>query len=240
MEEIILEVGLREGQGKGRANALRRQGLIPAVVYGQGKKSQSITLKRTEFLRLIHQRRIETALINVKLKDEDKKVKEHTCVIKEIQYDPTIGDIIHVDFNRISLTKAIKVKVPVVAKGEPIGVKQEAGMLEHILWEIEVECLPKDIPQELEVDVSNLKINDVIQIKDIKVPEGVKVLNDPQAIVLSVVAPVKEEVIVPPEEARLKPEEPEVIKEKKEAPTEEAKEEPKEKDRPKEKGKEAK
>jgi len=229
MEEIFLEVEPREETGRAKAKDLRGAGLIPAVVYAAGKKSQAIKISRSVLLRLIHQHRIEGVLINLKVKD-DKKHAPRSCLIKEIQYDPVYEDIVHVDFNEISLTKAIKVNVPVAVKGEPAGVKQEGGSLEHILWEIEVECLPTNIPKDIEVDVSNLKIGDAIHIKDIVAPDGVKILNDPSAIVLSVVAPMKEEVPAAPVEGEEK-QEPEVIKEKKEAPAEATEEEEKEKEK---------
>jgi len=233
MEEVSLEVKSRKEYGKQQVKGLRHEGFIPAIMYGLGKKPQALTVDRSVLLRLIHQYHIETVVINLKVRDEDKKVKQYDCLIKELQYDPVRGNIIHVDFSQISLTEVIKVNIPVVAKGEPIGVKQDGGMIDHILWEIEAECLPKDIPKEIEVDASNLKINDVIQIKDIIIPSGVKVLNDSEAIVLSVVPPVKEEVVVAAEEAEVS-EEPEVIKEKKEVPEEEEEVKPKEKE---EKGK---
>jgi len=148
-----------------------------------------------------------------------QKQKGRACLIKEIQYDPVKGDIIHVDFNEVSLTKVIKVNVPVIAKGEPAGVKQEGGSLEHILWEIEVECLPTDIPRGIEADVSLLKIGDAVRIKDITFPSNIKVLNAPEAIVFSVTAPIKEEAAAVAVEGEEK-QEPEVIKEKKEIPAE--------------------
>lgn len=227
MEEIFLDVEPRQEIGRAKVKDLRSAGLIPAVVYAEGKKSLAIKVSHSALLRLIHQHRIEGVLINIKVKG-DSKHASRSCLIKEIQYHPVHGDIIHVDFNEISLTKAIKVNVPVVAKGEPQGVKQEGGSLEHILWEIEVECLPTNIPKDIEVDVSSLKIGDAIHIKDISVPSGVKILNDPSAIVLSVAAPMKEEVLVAPVEGEEK-QEPEVIKEKKEVLTEAQEEEEKEK-----------
>jgi large subunit ribosomal protein L25 len=227
MEEIFLDAQPREELGRSGAKDLRSKGFIPAVVYGEGKKSQAITVSNSALLRLIHQHRLEGALINLKVKD-DKKHALRSCLIKEIQYDPVRGDIIHVDFNEISLTKAIRVNVPVVAKGEPVGVKQEGGSLEHILWEVEVECLPTDIPKDIEVDVNSLKIGDAIHIRDIAAPGGVKILNDPSGVVFSVAAPMKEEVAVTPVEGEEK-QEPEVIKEKKEVPAEAAEEESKEK-----------
>jgi large subunit ribosomal protein L25 len=114
------------------------------------------------------------------------------------------------------LTKTIKVNVPVTVKGEPIGVKQEGGSLEHILWEIEVECLPMDIPKQIEVDVTQLKMGESIHVKDMALPVKVKVLNDPEAKVLSVVQPLKEEVVGAAAAEGEVPQEPEVIKEKKE------------------------
>jgi len=226
MEEILLNAELRQEIGRGKVNNLRDAGFIPAVVYAGDKKSQPIKVSHGELVRLVHQHRIEGVVINLKIKDDKQKARP--CLIKEIQYDPVHGDIVHVDFNEISLTKEIKVNIPVVAKGEPVGVKQEGGSLEHILWEIEVECLPTAIPKGVEVDVSQLKLGDSIHIKDIIVPSGVKILNDPGAIILSVAAPMKEEVVAPPVEGEEKME-PEVIKEKKEVPAEGEAEEGKEK-----------
>jgi large subunit ribosomal protein L25 len=223
MEEIFLDVELREELGKSKVKDLREKGFIPAVVYGENKGSSAIKVPHRQLLQLLRQHRLESIVINLKIK-EDKEVKTRSCLIKEIQHDPVKGDIIHVDFNEISLTKVIKVNVPVVAKGEPIGVKQEGGSLEHILWEIGVECLPTDIPKEIEVDVSQLNIGDAIHIKEMNFPSNIKVLNDPEAVVLSVIAPIKEEVPVAPVEGEEKAE-PEVIKEKKEVPAEEATEE---------------
>ncbi len=227
MEEIILEAQLRQELGRSKVKDLREGGFIPAGVYGEGKNSQAVKVSHGELIRLVHQHRMETVVISLKVKD-DKKSKAKSCLIKEIQYDPVHGNIIHIDFNEISLTKAIKVNVPVVAKGEPVGVKQEGGSLEHILWELEVECLPTNIPKAIDVDVSQLKIGDSIHIKDIAVPEGVKILNDPGAIILSVSAPMKEEAPVAPVEGEVA-QEPEVIKEKKEVPAEGAEGEEEEK-----------
>jgi large subunit ribosomal protein L25 len=232
-EEIILQAQPREGLGKGKNKALRQSGFIPAVVYAQGKESQSLMVAASEFGRLVHQHHIESVVLTLRLqKGSDKKHADMACLVKEIQYDAVKGDVIHIDFNEISLTKAIKVNVGVVAKGEPVGVKQEGGVLEHMLWEIEVECLPTQIPEQVEVDVTNLKIGDSIHIKDITLAPGVKIVNNPEDMVLSVVPPAKEEVVEVPVEGEEKVE-PEVIKEKKEVPAEEGEEE-----EPKEKAKE--
>ncbi len=218
MEEIILNVEVRDGVGRSKAKDLRDTGFMPSVVYGEGKKALPIKVVTGELIKLVHKYRVENALINLKFKsDKDKKAK--VCLIKEMQYDPVHGNIIHVDFNEISMNKVIKINIPVTVKGEAVGVKQDGGSLEHILWEIEVECLPTQIPEEITVDISNLKIGDAIHIKDIKFPSGAKVLNDESAVVLHVVAPMKEEVPAEALEGEEK-KEPEVIKEKKEVPAE--------------------
>lgn len=218
MEEIFLDVEARPEVGKVNVKHLRDKGFVPAVVYAEGKESLSIKILTSHLVKLVHQHHIENAIINLKVKD-DSKQKSRACLIKEIQYDPVTGDIKHLDFNEISLTKAIKVNVPVTVKGESIGVKQEGGSLEHILWEIEIECLPTDIPKDIEVDVSALKTGESIHIKDIKFASNLKVLSDPNSVVISVAAPMKEEVPAEAVEGEEK-KEPEVIKEKKEVPAE--------------------
>jgi large subunit ribosomal protein L25 len=242
MEEIILEAQPREAIGKSKVNNLRKKGFIPGVLYGQDKDSLAIQVSHGELMRLIHQHRIEGVVVNLRISSAspktDKKEKLRPCLIKEIQYDSVKSDILHVDFNEISLTKTVNVNVPVVAKGEPIGARQEGGSLEHILWEIQVECLPTDIPKEIGVDVSQLKIGDAIHIKDITFPVKIKVLNDPEAVVLSVAAPLKEEVVAAPVEGE-ETKEPEVIKEKKEV-AEEGEEEAVDKEKAKDKEKEKK
>ncbi|MBU1090228.1 MAG: 50S ribosomal protein L25 [Candidatus Omnitrophica bacterium] len=218
MAELLLEAQPREEIGKSKVKDLRGSGFIPAVIYANGKKPMALKVSSHDLIRLIHQHRIEGVIINLKIKGD--KGKSQPCLIKEIQYHPVHDHILHVDFNEISLTEVIKVNIPVSAKGEPIGVKQEGGSLEHVLWEIEVECLPTDIPEKIEVDVSLLKIDEGIQVKDLSIPPAVKVLNDPDALVLSVIPPMKEEVPVEPIEGEEVSQEPEVIKEKKEVEAE--------------------
>ena len=163
MEELFLDAEIRQEIGRGKTKGLRDKGFIPAVIYADGKNALALKLSYRQLLQLVHQHRIEGVIINVNIKD-DEKHKSHPCLIKEIQYGPVRGEIVHVDFNQISLTKAIKVNIPIVAKGEPVGVKLEGGSLEHILWEIEVECLPANLPKDIEVDVSSLKLGDSVHI----------------------------------------------------------------------------
>lgn len=211
MEEILLHAQARKEEGKSKIKDLRQTGFVPAVIYGAERTAQNLKLSHHELIQVIHQRGIEGVLIQLII-DEGKK---KPCVVKEIQYDPVHSEILHVDFNEISLTKALKIKVPVACDGEAVGVKQDGGSLEQILWEAEVECLPTAIPNKLEVNVASLKIGDSIFVKDMKLPEGVKLLEDPEAIVVTVSAPMKEEVAVEPVEGA-ETQEPEVIREKKE------------------------
>jgi len=237
MQEVILEGQLRQEKGKSKSRSLRRQGFIPAVVYSAGKDSLVIKLSRHDFLRFIHQYHLESTVISLKIKGQ----KSRPVLVKEVQHDPVKEDIIHLDFQEISLTSKIKVNVGIVAKGEPIGAKQDNGVLNHILWELEVECLPTQIPEEIKVDVSGLKIGDVIHVRDLSLPPEVKVINDPESLVFALEHPIKEEEILAaaPAAEGEEPAEPEVIKEKKEVPEEgkekEAKPEKEEKKEKKEK-----
>ncbi len=218
MEELMLDAQLRDEVGRGKVKSLRDSGFVPAVIYSGGKEALSLKLSHRQLVQLVHQHRIEGVIINISIKD-DKKQKSRPCIIKEIQYHPVHGEITHVDFNQISLTEEIKVNIPVVAKGEPVGVKMEGGSLEHILWELEVSCLPTNIPKDIEIDISSLKLGESIHVKDIVPPKGVKLLNDPGSIILTVAAPMKEEAPAEAVEGEAK-QEPEVIKEKKEVPAE--------------------
>ena len=210
MEKIIVKAEKREEIGKSKVKGLRGKDIIPAVVYKGGGEAISVKVDKKELLQALHTSAGENVLITLKIKD-DKKKAERTCIIKEIQRDPVKEDIIHVDLNEISLTKKIKIKVPVHPHGEAEGVIKDGGVLDHVLWEIEIECLPTDIPKKIQVEVASMKIGDTVYVKDLVIPPGVSVLTEPEITVLSVVPPAKEEEIVsevPGEEGQ----EPEVIK----------------------------
>ncbi len=213
MEEVIVEAQLRDKTGKSANKKLHTDGKIPAVVYKRGEGAISLALVGKDLFRALHTKAGENVIITLKINDSSKKEKDRTVIIKEPQHHPLRGDILHVDFNQISLTQAIKVSVPIFVKGEAAGVK-EGGVLEHVLWEIEVECLPREIPEKIEVDVSALKINDSLFVKDISVPGNIKVLTGLQLIAISVKPPVVEK---PAAEvaAEAVATEPEVIKQKK-------------------------
>lgn len=238
MEKVILKAEIRTEVGKEALKKLRRQDLVPAVIYKAKGKATNLKLVKRDLFKALHTEAGENVIINLKLSGEADSPKKKTAstsksaaekspsktvIVKEIQYHPIKGNVLHIDFSQISLTEKLTVDVPVETKGESLGVK-EGGVLEHILWELKVECLPTNIPEKIEVNVTDLKIGDTIHVKALSIPAEVKVLSDPEAIVVSVKPPtvekVEEEVI---EE---EPTEPEVITERKEKEPEEAEEAP--------------
>lgn len=214
MEQLLLTAQTRQDVGKSKIKDLRQQGFIPVVLYHKGEQTRHLQVTHHDLIQLVHQHRIEGVVINLKVQG-GKAEETVPCVIKEIQYHPVHDNILHVDFKQISLTEAIKVNIPIVAEGEPVGVKQEGGSLEHVMWEVEIECLPTALPESIKVDVSGLKMGDTLHVKDLPVPEGVAILEDPERMVLSVIAPMKEEVPAETAETAAAAQEPEVIKEKK-------------------------
>ncbi len=215
MEEIKLEVQIRSEVGSRKVKRLRRDLFIPAIVYGGKQNPTPLKVDRKTFERITRLHQGENVIYHLNVLEGSKKIKDYSAITKEVQHDPVNDRILHIDFNRISLTEKIEVKVAIDAKGEPVGVKQGGGSLEHVLWELNIICLPTQIPQSIEVDVSNLKIQDSIHVKDLILPSGVITKHDPEAIVLTVAPPMKE---VTPPEVEGPPAEVEVIKEKKKEP----------------------
>jgi len=223
MDFVELKASLREETGKEKNKKLRTTGMVPGVVYRKGEAALSLKVDSKSLSKVLHTDAGENVIIKLFV-EGDKKKKERIVVIKELQKNPYKDTLVHLDLNEISLTETLKVKVPLIAKGEAIGVKQEGGVLQHVMWEVEVECLPTNIPDKIEVDIANLKIGDTLSIKDVIPPEGVKILGDVESIIFSVehVKTVEEAVAAPLEGEAL---EPELIREKKEK--EEAEEEAK-------------
>lgn len=225
MEKINLKAEIRSEIGKELVKKIRNCGFVPAVVYKAGEAAKNLKVSSRALFGVLHTEAGENVIINLSLSDSKESKGEKnvrtpkksssgdikTVVIKEIQYHPVTGNILHIDFNQILLTEKLTVDVPVGIKGESQGVK-EGGVLEHILWEVKVECLPTKIPEKIEVDISDLKIGDFIHVKDLSVPEDVSILSEPDAIVVSVKPPTVEKV---EEEVEGEVTEPEVITEKK-------------------------
>ncbi len=212
MEQINLDVQLRKNSGSAQAQRVRRENNIPAIVYGGGSKPTLIKADRKTYDRIHRQHAGESLIYHINVVDEGKKVADFPAIIKDIQTHPVTDEVIHLDFNRISLDKEIEIKVKIMPKGEAIGVKRDHGNLDHLMWELDIICLPTNIPHHLEVDITNLGIHDAIHVKDIALPKGVKTKHDPDAVVITVSGAMKEEAATAETEAAP---ELEVLKEKK-------------------------
>ncbi len=195
---------VRQETGKKSAKKQRRAGFIPATVYGHGMKPLSLAVGVKDFNRVIHTKAGENAVINLKV--DGVQLAESTCLIKEIQHNPVTDEISHIDFTVISLTEKIQVKVPLLVSHaeEALGTK-EGGILDIIHHEIEVECLPTEIPERFEVDVKNMKIGDSISAKDLAIPKGITCRFSPEEVVIALHPPAKEKE-VSEEEAAAEPE----------------------------------
>lgn len=215
MDMRELTIRTREGVGKGPAKRLRRGGQVPAILYG-GASPVNVAVVPKDIFKLIHGHEGSTQLLKVTFEGtRDSKM----AIIRDLQFDPVSEDLIHVDLQEVAMDRAIQVTVAVHHVGEAAGVKETQGILEMVLREVQISCLPGNIPELLEADVSNLRIGDVLTVKDIKVPEGVRVLTDPNQAVATVAPPAAEEVVAPVAVAAA-PAEPEVLTERK--PKEEA------------------
>ncbi len=206
MERITLHAEKREKAGKGVARALRREGVVPAVLY-RGGGSTPIKINGKELSGFMHATAGEQVMVNIEFSDGEKRL----ALMKEYQVDPIKGDLLHTDFFEVSLTEEIKVMVHVTTVGEAIGVKRDGGLLQHGTREIEIQCLPDRIPGHIQVDVSALETGKSIHVGDLALGEGIEILTDPGELIATVTAPIVEEKV---EEVAAAPEaaEPEVIK----------------------------
>jgi large subunit ribosomal protein L25 len=215
-----LKAERREGAGKGVARKLRASGRVPAVYYGQGNPAVSLSVDARELLHLLHVNAGTNLLVDLMIDGE-----AHMAIAREIQRDHIRNTFKHVDFLAVSRTETITVSVEVKEVGEPAGVKA-GGVIEHHLREIEVECLPQDVPDSIEVDVSSLELGDMLHVRDLVAPKGVQILSNPEDAVLSVITPaalrVEADLSVPGEEAAPVAEAPEAEEEAAEAGEEEA------------------
>src|SRR5205809_2769308 len=226
--EAILEATARDTIGKNEARRTRRDGKVPAVLYGgDGNRATSIAVDPRALLRILHSESGLNTLTSLKLAGAgDARV-----LVKDFQLDPITHQMLHADFYRVAMDKVLQVTIPVTVHGEPKGVKQQGGILEFIRREIEVECLPADIPENVEVDVSELMLHQGIRVRDLTVDPKWTPKSDPDMMLVHVIMPKAEEVAAPAAEAAaaapVVPAEPEVIKKGKKEETEEEKEEKK-------------
>lgn len=212
MSELSLKAIKREGNKASDLTALRTNGMIPGIFYGTDVGNISVAAKDLDLRNFIYTS--ESHLINLSIEGDSKK---YTCILKDVQFDPVKYKPIHFDLMAIKSDVKIKVEVPINLVGNPAGVK-EGGILQHALHKIEVECLPKDIPSTIDVDVEALNIGDSIKVEDLKVDDSFIILNDPTANIASVTAPLAEEESTTETEGA---QEPEVIGKGKESEEEE-------------------
>jgi large subunit ribosomal protein L25 len=212
-KQMQLKVKSRTETGKGAVKRMRASGIIPAVVYGAHTKPLNIAVEVTEMDKVLHGATGENVLVDLQL-TEDGKTNNRLALIQEVQHHPFLDDILHVDFHEVSATEKLHTAVPVRPVGEPAGVKTGGGVLEFVMRELHVECLPKDLPDIIEVNVEKLEIGQGIHVGDITPPAGVTLLDDKGQSVFIVAAPIAEEEVAVAATEGLA--EPEVIGAKKE------------------------
>jgi large subunit ribosomal protein L25 len=231
MMNIVVKSERRQGLGSNASRRLRAQGFVPAVLYGEAMESTSLVLSKKDIVQILKLESGENTIFKVSVEPD-----LYDAMIKELQVDPATDELLHVDLIRISMDKPIRVTIPVAHRGEPVGVKTEGGFVDFVTREVEVECLPRDIPESLTIDISELHINQSFKVLAMAVPAGVKVLTDPNTVLVLISMPHKEEEFPgekPEGEVEAEaPQEPEVIKkERAEKGEEEGAEKKKEKEK---------
>jgi len=207
-EIVVVEADLREPGSSNQAKRLRAAGRLPAVLYGEEREPRPIVVSPRHVVEILQSDQGQNAILSLKVTDG----REQTALIHDYQVDPISHKLVHCDFKRISLDVAVEVTVPIHTTGDPVGVKADKGILDHVLREIDVRCLPTAIPDFLEVDVAELGIGDGVHVSDLTVPEGVELLADGELTVATVAPPQELEVETVEEEDLLgEMEEPEVI-----------------------------
>jgi large subunit ribosomal protein L25 len=233
MKTIELNVENRSTTGKNEARRDREAGRVPAVVYGAGKPNVPISVNRKALSDVFREGAGENAIFLLKLAGSDQS---RHAMIKEMQRDPVSRRPLHIDFVRVLMDVKITVKVPVEVVGIARGVKADAGILDVVTREIEIECLPGNIPAHLAIDVTDLGIGDAIRISQIPAVEGVVIVDNPEKVVVHVAHPTREEEPVAAAEGAAEPAEPEVLKKGKAVAEEEGGDEkPEKKEKDKEK-----
>jgi large subunit ribosomal protein L25 len=231
--DVVVKVESREHTGKNAARRLRRRDRIPGIVYGLGLPPFLVSVSPRRIEEILHRESGQNTVFNLSLADGEEA---RAAMIKELQRDPASDHLVHVDFIRLDLDRRITVSVPIRLMNTPTGVKNEGGLLDFIHREVEVECLPAEIPEHLDVDVSELHINQHVSVSDVQIGANVRILVSPETVIAVVVAPKAEAA---PAEAEAVPvveegAEPEVMKRGKE--TAEEGEGPSKKEKEKEEG----
>lgn len=179
-----LNASPRERTGKGAARTLRRAGRVPGVIYGHGDATRSVALDALELEKLLATISVENTLIELSVEGAETV----RSLIREVQWHPYRREALHVDFYQVHAGEKIHLQVPIRLLGNPLGVREHSGVLQHVLHDLEVECLPKDIPEALEVDVSGLQIGDSLHVSDLSATD-VKILTDGAVVICTVTGP---------------------------------------------------
>jgi large subunit ribosomal protein L25 len=215
MKSVALNAFPRTLGRRAGAKKLRTSGRIPAVIYGRQTKPQSLEVISKEMENLIHHAVSENVLVDLAVKDDSRP--KRLALVQEVQHHPLSGNILHVDFHEVAENEKVTVMVPVETTGEAVGVKTGGGVLEHVLFKIKARALPKDLPEQITVDVSNLNIGQAVHLGEIQAPSGVEIIGDKNIPVIAVAAPrTEEEEAAEAAAAVAAPGEVEMIKEKKE------------------------
>ena len=197
MEQIDLKAQVRKKTGKGPARTLRREGRMPAVLYGQKTESIMLSIDIRDFEKVVKKANVGSLLLNLQI--QNGKTSTRPAMIKELQTNPVTGAFLHVDFYEIDMQRKINVSVPVVARGKSVGV-ENGGLLQIVRRELELFCLPTAIPKAIEVDITDLDIGDSIHLQEITLPAEVELSEETDFTVITVLAPKMEEEVVAEEE----------------------------------------
>lgn len=209
---------IRNVFGKNASRRIRQEGMIPAILYGADTVSIPLTLNKKDVFAILKAETGENTIFKISFNSETRNT-----MIKELQKDPVTDEILHADLIQIVMDNIISVSVPIVLVGEAVGVKAEGGFVDFVTREVEIECLPKNIPEQLEIDISSLHLHQSLKVEDLSSPGEITLVTDPNTVVVLIHAPTKEEFEVEEIEEEIVAEEgPEVIK--KEKPGEEEKE----------------
>ncbi len=215
MKRDKLKATLRSAVGKAPTRAARRRGAVPGIVYGEGENSVAVEVGLRDFERLLRGHSGEHALVDLEIQGDDGPVRP--VLVREVQHDPVSQSVLHIDFHAVALDRKVETRVPLVAVGASEGVKK-GGVLDLTMHDLPIQCLPTDIPENIEADVGALDIGDSLHVGDLTLPEGITVTVALSRTVATVFAPRVEEEVAEAElaEEELEAEEPEVIGEKKE------------------------
>lgn len=217
-KQVKLSAQPRTHVGRNSVKQLRTRGAVPANIYGPKNKPNNLEINERDISKLLAHAAGENILVELEVMTEGK-TKSRLALIQEVQHHPVRGDILHVDFLEVAMNELLHTEVPLETIGEADGVKNYGGLLEQLVRNLSIECLPKDLPESIRVDVSALGIGHAIHVKDLVLPAGVKAMSDPDLTLFLVAEPKVED----PNKAAEAQQAPEVIKEKKPAAEGEAK-----------------